>query len=230
MRTIRSSFGKLSLSRIVLLLAFMASPAFSDSLNVSINTSGLAGTDLKVVFDVTANTLNLNTLDINNFSAPGSTLGHPETTGGLVDGDIILGLNPAPFTYIQTGSFFNELIVNLQPVASSVTFSLSYTENAPGPGTAPDEISFFLLNSSYQPLFSTDDPFGADSLFDIDLNGANTSTDVYSPAVQTSPGNVQITVPGSTTVPEPSIPVLLLIGLLPIIALKIQCSRRLRRD
>jgi hypothetical protein len=183
----------------------MPLPAFSDSVNVSINTSAVAGTDLKAVFDVTANTPHLNQLNINNFSAPQSTLGQPETTGGLVDGDIILGLNPAPFTYIDTGSFFNELIVNLTPVANSITFNLSYSENAPSSGTAPDEISFFLFNSSYQPLFSTSDPLGTDSLFAIDLNGAATSTDIYSPAAQTSPGNIQITVPGSVaTTPEPT--------------------------
>jgi hypothetical protein len=193
------------LARVAAAFALTVLSAVGGTLNVSINTSAVAGTPLKVVFDLTANTLNLNELDILNFSAPASTLGSPETTGGLVAGDIILGLNPAPFTSIQTGAFFNELIVNLTPVRNSVTFGLSYSQNAPAGGTLPDEIAFFLLNSSYNPLFPTSDPFGTDSLFVIDLKGNSTSPNIYSPAAQTTSGNVQITVPGPQgAIPEPS--------------------------
>src|SRR5579864_2592275 len=123
----------------VLAFFFTSLSGTANTLNVVINTSSIASSNVKVVFDVTANTLNLNTL---NFSAPGSTTGLPETTGGLVDGDLILLHNPAAFTFIDTGSFFNELIVNLAPVSNSVLFTLSYTTNAPVMGTAPDEIAF----------------------------------------------------------------------------------------
>jgi hypothetical protein len=178
------------------LLALTTVSARADSvLNVTVDTAVVAGTDVKFVFDMTANTPFLNTLYIENFSAPGSVMGLPETTGGLIDGDLILGLNPAPFTYIETATFFNELIVNLTPVLNSVTFTLDYTTNAPGLGVLPDEIDFYLLDGSYNPLFPTSDPLGADSLLAIDLNGASTS-----------PGNIEITVPGSApaTVPEPN--------------------------
>jgi hypothetical protein len=194
--------------RTVKLLTFiLLSPltVLAATLNVSLNTSAVAGSNVKVVFDITANTLNLNTLDILNFSAPGSTMGLPETSGGLVDGDLILIHNPAPFTFIQTGSFFNELIVNLGPIGNSVTFNLSYTTSSPAPGTPPDEIAFFLLDSTFQPLFPTADPLGTDALFVVDLNGPSTSPAIYSPATESSPGNIQITIPGqTTTVPEPS--------------------------
>jgi len=206
-------------------VTLMASSVLADTLNVSIDTSAVAGSPLKAVFDVTANTPFLNEVDILNFSAPGSTMGLTETTGGLVDGDLILLSNPAPFTFIDTGAFFNELIVNLTPVSNTVTFGLSYTTNAPVPGTPPDQIAFFLLDSSYLPLFPTSDPLGADALFSIDLNGTSSSPNIYSPAIQSSPGNVQITVPGTTPVPEPTTLLLTLSGVA-IIAFKIYPTRR----
>jgi hypothetical protein len=210
----------------VLLLAFTTLPAFADVLNVSVDTSSVAGTDVKFVFDMTSSTPFLNTLYIENFSAPGSVLGLPETTGGLIDGDLILGLNPAPFTFIETATFFNELIVNLAPVSDSVTFSLDYTTNSPSGGVLPDEIDFSLLDGSYNPLFPTSDPLGTDTSFAIDLTGPSPSPNVFSPAVETSPGNILITVPGpTTTVPEPSA-VFLPLTILAIIALKIHPSRR----
>ena len=186
------------------LIVLTALSGLAGTLNFSINTSAVAGSALKVVFDVTANTLLLNEVDIDNFSAPGSTMGLPETTGGLIDGDLILGLNPAPFTSIQTKVFFNELIVNLAPVAKSVAFSLFYTENAPSGSILPDDVALFLLDSSYTPLFPTSDPLGTDALASIDLTGPNPKPNVYSPAIQTSPGNVSITIPGQgTATPEP---------------------------
>jgi hypothetical protein len=217
---------RLSIALIVIALTSLSASADIVE-NVSIDTSAVAGADLKVVFDVTANTPFLNTLNINNFSAPGSTMGLPETTGGLIDGDLILGLNPAPFTFIQTATFFNELIVNLAPVSNQVTFTLDSTTNAPASGVFSDEVAFYLLDSSYNALFPTTDPLGANALFTIDLAGASTSPAVYSPATQTSPSGIQITVPGSTpaTVPEPSA-ILLTVTILGFIALKMYVSRR----
>jgi hypothetical protein len=185
-------------------ILFVASvPAYGGTIAVSMNTSAVAGSNIKVVFDITANTLNLNQLDIENFAAPGSTYGLPETTGGLVDGDLILLNNPAAFTSIQTGSFFNELIVNLAPVGKSVSFTLSYTGNAPSGGALPDEVAFYLLDSSYNALFPTADPLGTDTLITVDLTGASPTPNVYAPASQTSPGHVQITIPGgATSTPE----------------------------
>jgi hypothetical protein len=203
-------------------------PAVAGTINFTIDTSAINGSNLKVVFDITANTLNLNQLDIENFSAPGAPYGSPETTGGLVDGDLILLENPAPFTFIDTSSFFNELIVNLQPVKNSVTFTLFYTQNAPSGGALPDEVAFFLLDSSYMPLFPTADPLGTDALFAVDLNGSNTTPNVYAPAVVTSPGNVKITVPGATVsgVPEPGTMSLILTAFAAIFATKYYRTRR----
>jgi hypothetical protein len=210
---------------IVAMVFVLTAPyAMADMLGVSIDTSGMAGKNVKAVFDMTVNTPYLNYLYILNFFAPGSTMGLPETSGGLVDGDLILRQNPAPFTVIEGSTFFNELIVNLTPVSNQITFDLSYSNNGPSAGAAPDQISFFLLDGQYQPLFPTADPLGTDALFAVDLTGSS-SVDVYSPATLTSPGNIQITVPGSTTVPEPKIFLLTLPAAI-LIALRRYTSRR----
>ena len=131
--------------KFVLLSAFWAGftafPALAVTTNFTINTSAVQGRHIKVVIDVTANTLNLNSINIFNFAAPGSTMGLPDTQGGLITGDLILITNPAASTNIQTGFFFNEIMVNLNPVGSSVTFTLSYTTAPPPGGVLPDEIS-----------------------------------------------------------------------------------------
>lgn len=191
------------LTTIFLALAFNASLSQAGLIKVSIDTSAIAGSALKVVFDVAANTPGLNRVDILNFSAPGSTMGLPETTGGLVTGDLILGVNPAPFTNMETSAFFNEVIVNLTPVSKNITFTLSYTENVPAPDTLPDEIVFSLLDTSYQPLFATSDPLGTNSLFVVDLSGTSTTPVAFNPAVRLSSGDIQIKVPGGPPPPPP---------------------------
>jgi len=187
------------------LLPFLILPVSAGTINLSINTAAVSGQNITVAFDIIANTQNLNFLDILNFSAPGATMGVPQTSGGLVTGDLILRLNPAPFTQIATGSFFNELLVNLTPVGNLITFQLSFTENGPSNSALPDNIALFLLNEAGLPLFPTSDPTGADSLLSVDLTGDPGGVlNVYSPATQTSPGNVQVTVPAQAGVPEPA--------------------------
>ena len=182
---------------------------------VSINTSAINGSAGKLVFDFTNNNPgNGNHVEILTFAALAATLGLPDTQGGLVTGDLILGLNPAPFTVIDADVFFNELIVNFVTFANSVTFTLQLPEIPPSGGSPPGEFALFMLDPSGLPLFPTADPSGANALFTIDVTGVSGGVrNVFSPAVLTPPNNIGITVPGAAGIHEPSVLLLLASGL-----------------
>jgi hypothetical protein len=203
--------GMLRVLWISLLLTGMWTGILSGNpVNVSINTSAVAGSTLNLAIDFTTSSPGAVTfcspscLTVTDFSAPGSTMGLPTTTGGLVQGDLILVENPAPFTEIEKGSGFNEVIVNLSPVKNLITFTLSFSDTGPVSGLPPDEISVFALDSSLLPLFPTSDPTGSDALFAIDLTGAPGGVvSAFAPTTQNQ-DSLSITVPGQvSTVPEP---------------------------
>lgn len=197
--------------KLVLALALIAPiNLYGASFDFTIDTSAVAGDTVRVAFDFTANTLNLNSLQLLTFSAPGATMGLPDTLGGLISGDLILGNNPAAFTLIQSEAFFNSLTVNLEPVGNLITFQTTLTENV-GAGL-PDQFSLFLLADDFLPLFPTTDPFGTDALFVADFGGP---AQAFGPAVLNGT-SVQVTVPGDDgpIIPEPSTFVLLGPGLL----------------
>ena len=186
-----------------LCVAFSASGGPVSMYGVSINTSGINGTAGAIAFDFLRNDPSSNTLDILNFSTD-ATLGLPVTQGGLVEGDLILGDNPAPFTRINGGSFFNELLLPTMPFRNTIKFTLSLSGNYT-PGAIPDEVAFFLLDASGLPIFPTSDPLGANALFSIDINGiAGGALNVFAPTVQSGPVDLQIIVPESQAVPEPT--------------------------
>jgi hypothetical protein len=193
---------------------------------VTIDTSAIAGQSGQLTFDFTNNNPgDGNHVSILNFSAPGATLGLPTTQGGLVSGDLILGLNPAPFTQIDGDFFFNELNVTFTSFANLVTFTVGVSSIPPPSGVPPAEFAFFMLDASGSPLFPTADPSGADALFTIDVTGAPGGVrNIYSPAMLTSANNIDIVVPGGVaSVPEPSSRSLLVL-VLAIVA--IHCVRR----
>ena len=192
--------------------------------SVTLDTTAIQGKSGKLAFDFTANTLGLNHVNILNFSTDG-TFGLPETEGGLVEGSLILMLNPASHTEIHTGAFFNELVVNLQPFGKSTSFTLGLPENAPSSGDLPDQFALFILDSAGLPLFTTSDPSGADSLFTIDVSGVSGGElSVFGPARLTSPTNIAITVPGSGTPPLPE-PATVFLSCIGLVVLAIQRPR-----
>ena len=205
-------------SPLVMLMA--TASLFGGTINFNINTSAVAGSLLRVAFDITTSTpvafsCFANCVSIANFNAPGSTMQLPDTTGGLITGDLILLDNPASFTYIDKGFAYNNLTVNLSPVGNLITFALTYTEAGPTGGDPPDQIALFLLDNNYLPLFPTADPLGADALLSIDLTGAPGGVrNVYGPATIVG-DNVSIIVPGAATgIPEPSSLALVAVGIL----------------
>jgi hypothetical protein len=142
----------------------------------------------------------------------------PFTTGGIIQGDLILIKNPATYTEIEKGSAFNELVVNLSPVGNLITFALAYNDDGPPPGFPPDEISLFLLGTSSLPLVPTSDPTGANALFAIDLTGIpGGDISIFAPTIQNQ-NNLSIIIPGQNgpEVPEPAAFWLLSMGLITV--------------
>jgi hypothetical protein len=162
----------------ILLSVVITRPTLATQYRVEIDTSAIQGTAGALAFDFTSNTPDDNKVTILNFTHDGTT-GLPETQGGLVQGDIILLLNPAPFTEIADGFFFNELLVPFTSFGTSISFTIQLTENPVGAGGIPDEFSFFILDANRLPLFSSADPLGTDTAFAICVDG--TTSGLLSP-------------------------------------------------
>lgn len=182
----------------------LAQVMFADTtVNVTIDTTAVSGNAGKLIFDFTnGNPGNGNNVQILSFAAPGAALGLPETQGGLVSGNLILGLNPANFTVIDSDFFFNELTVNFTKFSNKVTFIVHVSEVGPPTGNPPAQFALFILDSSGAPLPVTQDPFGANALSSIDVTGAAGGIlNVFSPAVFTPPNNINISVTSADIIP-----------------------------
>lgn len=180
--------------------------------SVTIDTTKISGKSGKLVFDLTANGSATNVVNITNFSTDGS-LGLPETQGGFIEGDIILGSNPAALTtisesYFGTPYFFTELAMNFNAFGNGVTFQFEPSQTFSA-GQVPDQLSLFMLDSTDQPLFPTADPLAANALLTVDINGApGGHVAAFAPTVLTSPSSFQITVPPLAPVGGPLVTLL----------------------
>ncbi len=165
--------------------------------SVSIDTSAVSGTAGVLAFDLTSNDGGMNQVIILNFSTDG-VLGLPETEGGLVAGDLILGLNPAPLTRIHDKFFFNALGVRFMSFGTKIAFTLQLSQNPPDPSQLPDEFALYLLDVSELPLFGTSDHLGSNALFSICITGeAQGRLNVFSPTVLQPPSTLAIVVPAA---------------------------------
>ena len=174
-----------------------AQPSYSTQYNVTIDTSDFQGTSGAIAIDFTSPNSASNTVTLLNFSYDGvSDL--PESQGGLVQGDIILLLNPAPATTIVDGFFFNQLLLPFTNFGNSISFTLQTTENGPPSPIVPqDKISVFLLGDNRLPLFSTTDPLGADALFVLCIDGTEPGIlEVFENRASVVPGGGTTIVPG----------------------------------
>lgn len=99
---------------------------------------------------------------------------------------------------------------------TTISFTLNATQNAPGPSSSPDELSFFLYESDdMTPLIATSDPSGSDSLLDLDIDGSTNGVPLVYSATDGSGVTATMTPSGGTSVPEPSTwPVLAILALL----------------
>jgi hypothetical protein len=200
-----------TLLAVALGVAVSASSSFAASIfSVTIDSSAVSGQAAGVAFDFFASsTPSPNSVFILDFESDG-TMGLLESQGGLVEGDLVLGLNPAPFTSIGGTESFNEALVPLSPFGSQTTFTLSFTDIPAMPGGIPDSFAFYILDAAGLPLFPTGDPLGANALFTFDFTGTGNLA-VFGPASLLGT-DILITVPSpdGTVIPEPA--TLLLVG------------------
>lgn len=164
---------------------------------VTIDTTGLNGAAGDLVFDFISGGGPANTVTISGFASDG-TLGAVSPTGlvsGTLPGTVTISDDPVTFA-------FNEYLTGFT-FGSAISFNLGVTQNAPGVGFSPDELSvFFLAGDGVTSLIATSDPTAADSLMVVDLDG---SSDGAATAFSVSdPSGVNATIgPGAASVPEP---------------------------
>jgi hypothetical protein len=73
---------------------------------------------------------------------------------------------------LSNSAFFNEYQQGMT-LASTTTFQLDATANAPSGTSLPDTFSMFLLDpTATNSLLSTADPTGANSLFTLQIDGS----------------------------------------------------------
>lgn len=181
-----------------------AAPAGATTLRFDLDTTALSGTAAYLAFDFIAGDdfLGNNTVVIRDFTTDATSLGTAVTTG-TVSGDL-------PGLVTLTDSGFSEL---LQPLTlgNAVHFTLDLTEHR-ATGPLPDAFSFFLLDSVYSPLFSTDDPTGGGTLFAVDITGTPSGTRYR--YVYTDTGTPVTWTLNPVAAPEPSTMLLFGAGLL----------------
>ena len=167
--------------RTILFCLLAAASLHANSLYYNtIDTSALTGQSGYLVFDfLSGGGPGDNAASIEGFTSDG-TLGASFTTG-----EVIEPFGPLPNTVIlvtdPVNSPFNEY-QNAFTFGTTMSFYVNATENAPGPDSAPDELSlYFLTSDDATSLITTSDPTGADTLLTLDLDGsANGVPTVYS--------------------------------------------------
>ncbi|MFO1429667.1 MAG: NF038129 family PEP-CTERM protein [Candidatus Competibacteraceae bacterium] len=164
--------------------------ASATTLQVSLDSSALAGTSAQLAFDLTnGDGVTNNAVTIT-------------ATGGMLSGSWML----------SDTSFFNELLLPVT-LGNSISFTLSLTEKFAG-GLVPDQFSLFLLDSiTSMPLFTTSDQTGDDALFAFDLGGPG-GLQVFA-ATGTPPAATWTVM--NAAIPEPSVWLLFATGLLGLV-------------
>lgn len=177
-----------------------------ETVNVTINTSSVAAQPgSEIYFDFTdgsgtgdAN----NTVTISDISLGGGTAGAIDTsTFGVTGGEsgsltsAVALIDSSPFN--QFAQFFT--------AGTEVSFVMDLTTNVDA-GPIPDQFSVFIYDPSGNPLDTTNDPSGFDSLLAVNIDSSSPAVNNYDTSLVTA------TVSTSTAVsPEPS--TLLLCGL-----------------
>lgn len=184
-------------------LAGLTNAAFATVLEVTIDTTNLAGTPAQIALDFIDGGAPANSMTVSGFATDGSLGAQTPTRDvtGSLPGDVTL----------TDADFYNELLANIT-LGTSISFLFTPTSNLPDPRSVPDAFSVFLLDPvSGLPLFPTTDPSGADALFQFDIDG----TELGALRVFDAPGGeVALSVtPVQQQVPEPGTALLIALGL-----------------
>lgn len=186
----------------------VAGHAAASAIQVTVDTSGLAGTSANLAFDLIDGSGlgdDNNTLTITDFSTDG-TLGTASVTHGFTT-------NPA--SDLSSGAslgdsdFFNEF---LQGITLGTTLSFRFDTTGILDSPTPDEFSFYLLTADASAsLVSTDDPLLTNALFTFDI-GVDTVPQIFTvtdPAGGVTVRAAQVT----SSVPEPGVLALSIVAL-----------------
>lgn len=184
-------------SCVFLVTVFSAPVAHASPIQITVNTSSLAGTSAALAFDLIDGGLPANAVTISGFTTDG-TLGISSTTGdvtGSFPGSVIL----------SDTSFFNEYLQSIT-LGDSLSFIFDTTGSTADPASFPDAFSPFLLDPlTGLSLVTTSDPTGADTLLLFNIGEANPLTIYTAQGVTVSTGR--------NLVPEPRTLVLVVTAL-----------------
>ena len=179
-----------ALATLATLLTGLGSPAWADTLTISVDTSGLNGSAAQIALDFIGGPSPANTVTITNFLTDGS-LGVQTPTGGAS------GTLPGTVTLNDASSFFNEQLAGIK-LGNYFSFQVDTTNLGPTAGSFPDEFSLLLYDASFNSLITTSDPTGANAIVTIDLTGGTATTDTIYTSAATFGS------PSPTAVPEPA--------------------------
>ena len=149
------------------LLGLAASSAHADTvLNVSVNTSSLSGlAGSEVFFELTDGSGTgdgNNTATVSLIALGGGTAGAVDTTNstGGASGDLNSGITLTDTSPLNVlGQFFTP--------GSALSFTLDLTSNVDA-GNTPDQFSLYIYDPSGNPIDTTSDPTGFNSLLAVD--------------------------------------------------------------
>lgn len=200
-------------------LAALPARAHAGSIfNVTVNTNSISGqSGSEVVFEFSdgdQSGFSNNTATLGSFNLGGGSAGtvDPNSTGPYT-GDLSSGLTLQDGTPITAfGQFFDP--------GSALSFTLDLTTNLDA-GPTPDEFSMFIYDPNGNPLTTTSDPTGFDSLLSLNVNSTTPSPSVYASVVTAAPAP-------ATSAPEPSALALAATGLLAVLGLAAVRGRRAR--
>lgn len=158
----------------VVLAAFLIAlcpPTYAGTIDVTIDTSFLTGVPAVLAFDFIDGSPPDNSVTLSAITSDG-TQGPTSTTGNVT--------GTGPWTLSDAGgSAFNELLVAFNPMGTSLSFSITTTDDPPE-GPLPDGFSMLILDpSATQSLISTDDQTGANALFLVSIGRGFAGTSVY---------------------------------------------------
>jgi hypothetical protein len=184
---------------VLLIGGLFTEPLYATAFLVTVNSTPLTGQSGYMALDFTAGLpVPGNAAVITGFASD-STLGASSGTG-----DVTGTLIPGPLT-LTDAQFFNEWLQSISAFGTTLSFQVDLGSNV-SPGGSPDSFAVFLLDSRFVP-FATSDPTNADALLAIDLNGPNTSPEVYTSSFATA------TVRALTgNIPEPATWLLIVTG------------------
>lgn len=196
----------------------VAGHAAASAIEVTVDTSGLAGTSANLAFDLIDGSGlgdGNNTLTITDFSTDGA-LGSATVTHGFTTSsasDLSSGAS------LADSDFFNEF---LQGITLGTTLSFRFDTTGILDSPTPDSFAFYLLTGDASAsLVSTDDPLLANALFAFDI-GVDTVPRIFTvtdPTEGVAVRAAQVT----SSVPEPGV---LALSIVALIALAVPFSIR----